>query len=220
VHLDPTFNLDIGSIVATPSLEEKPVAIGIVSSGPTEIRSDAVLGIRMEDSSQGPLISDVLVGSAAEAVGIQPNDIIDSINDKPTKRMRDAVELISQHLPGQTVRFLVKRGSQLIEFSAKLGRFADLDTENGDFQGYLGGKLSERRSGFPSVFQHDTFLLPTHCGSPVVDLQGRVVGINIARAERIASYALPASVVVDLIKELQPKSIEFSTAVSKASSTK
>ena len=72
-----------------------------------------------------------------------------------------------------------------------------VDIENSDFQSFLGGDLSVRRTGFPTVLQHDTFLLPQHCGGPIVDLDGRVVGINIARAERIASYALPA-------KEIQP----------------
>ena len=60
-----------------------------------------------------------------------------------------------------------------------------------DFQNSLGGKLSVRRFGFPLAFQHDTVLRPSDCGGPVVDLDGRVVGFNIARAGRTESYALP-----------------------------
>jgi serine protease Do len=220
IHFDPAVNLEVGSIVATPSLEEKPVAIGIVSSTASEVGSDAVLGIRMSESPQGPLITEVLPGSAAEIAGIKPMDTIVSINDQPVERMRDAVDMIGQHLPGHSVRFLVERGDEQIEYTATLGRFADLDKENGDFQGYLGGALSHRRSGFPLVFQHDTFLLPSHCGSPVVDLQGRVIGLNIARAERISSYALPASVVIDLVKELKPQTVETSNVLSKGKRSK
>ena len=94
-------------------------------------------------------------------------------------------------------KLTVTRDDTNLEITAKLGRRADLDIENSDFQSFLGGDLSVRRTGFPTVLQHDTFLLPQHCGGPIVDLDGRVVGINIARAERIASYALPA-------KEIQP----------------
>ena len=38
---------------------------------------------------------------------------------------------------------------------------------------------------------------------PVCDLEGQVVGINIARAERIASYALPAGTVLPWLNELK-----------------
>src|SRR5690606_15227199 len=64
-------------------------------------------------------------------------------------------------------------------------------------------QLSFRRTGFESVLQHDTFLLPEHCGGPLCDLDGHVVGINIARAERIASYALPAAAILPWIDELK-----------------
>ena len=112
------------------------------------------------------------------------------------------VNAISRHLPGDKIDFGVLRNDKPMTFSATLGRRDDLDVENGDFQSYLGGDLSGRRSGFPTVIQHDTFLLPEHCGGPIVDLDGRVVGINIARAERIASYALPNAIVASSVRRL------------------
>jgi len=53
-----------------------------------------------------------------------------------------------------------------------------------------------------SVFQHDTPLFPEHCGGPMVDLDGQVVGLNIARRGRAASFALPAQLVKTLIDEM------------------
>src|SRR5690606_17538087 len=90
------------------------------------------------------------------------------------------------------------------------------------------GPLSERRTGFPLALQHDTVLTPQECGGPLVDLDGRCVGINIARAGRVNSYALPASVVLPLVAEFKagkyspsptPKSdkIELTTAEAPAS---
>ena len=113
------------------------------------------------------------------------------------------IGMISQHLPGDAVSLLVRRGDDRLTFEAKLGRRADLDQENSDFQSFLGGELSFRRSGFSSVLQHDTFLLPEHCGGPLCDLEGRVVGINIARAERIASYALPAATIIPWVEQMK-----------------
>jgi serine protease Do len=66
----------------------------------------------------------------------------------------------------------------------------------------MGGDLSERRSGFPAVLQHDSVLGPEECGGPVIDLAGRAIGINIARAGRTESYAIPDDVLRPLIDEL------------------
>jgi serine protease Do len=53
---------------------------------------------------------------------------------------------------------------------------------------------------------HDTPLRPKDCGGPLVDTDGRVAGINIARALRVATYALPARDVRQVLNELRRKS--------------
>ena len=50
--------------------------------------------------------------------------------------------------------------------------------------------------GFDQVMQHDTVLDPDECGGPLMDAQGNVGGINIARAGRVVSYALRASLIL------------------------
>ena len=73
----------------------------------------------------------------------------------------------------------------------------------GMLQNSIGGKLSTRRAGFPVALQHDTVLRPEDCGGPVVDLSGKVIGINIARAGRTETFAIPAGEVVGLIEDLK-----------------
>ena len=41
-----------------------------------------------------------------------------------------------------------------------------------------------------------------HCGGPLVNLDGQCVGINIARAERVSSYALPSSTARSAIESM------------------
>ena len=65
----------------------------------------------------------------------------------------------------------------------------------------MSGQRSKVREGFPDVFQHDLPLEPNQIGGPVCDLQGRVLGLNIARAGRIKTYALPASLISQLVEE-------------------
>jgi serine protease Do len=67
--------------------------------------------------------------------------------------------------------------------------------------------LSERRVLFPSALEHDTVLLPNQCGGPLVDLEGNVIGINIARANRVASYAIPADVARPLLESFKTRTI-------------
>jgi serine protease Do len=66
----------------------------------------------------------------------------------------------------------------------------------------MGGPLSERRNGFPTILQHDAVLRPSDCGGPLVDLDGKVIGINIARAGRTESYAAPAEALLPLMYDL------------------
>ena len=56
----------------------------------------------------------------------------------------------------------------------------------------MGGKLSDNRGGYASALQTDLTLGPEECGGPVVNLDGEVIGVNIARGGRVKSFALPA----------------------------
>ena len=66
----------------------------------------------------------------------------------------------------------------------------------------MGSVVSERAEAFDLAIQHDTVLEPWQCGGPLVNLDGNAVGLNIARAGRVASYALPATLVRRIIEEL------------------
>jgi S1-C subfamily serine protease len=46
-------------------------------------------------------------------------------------------------------------------------------------------------------------LQPKDCGGPLVDTEGRAVGINIARALRVTTYALPARIVQETVTALK-----------------
>ena len=52
------------------------------------------------------------------------------------------------------------------------------------------------------AIQHDSVLNPGDCGGPLVDLEGKAIGLNIARAGRVESYALPAGIVRETVEKL------------------
>ena len=197
--------LPLGSLLATASTDRLPVAIGVVSVEARNIRKrPGFLGVGLTPSSEGPLVNLILEKSAAAEAGVKIGDVVRKINGRRIESRQAMVELISGMRPGDRVRLDVLREDEQKTIKAKLGsrdvnsngadRFAEMNA--------MGGPLSRRRSGFATAIQHDTILEPHHCGGPIVDLDGKVVGINIARAARTHSYALTADVVKKAVAEL------------------
>ena len=48
-------------------------------------------------------------------------------------------------------------------------------------------------------------LQPSLCGGPLVNLDSKAIGLNIARAGRVTTYALPAKLVKKILTNLKPK---------------
>jgi len=193
----------VGSWLATPGLETVPISIGVASVAPRLIeRRMPALGVIIEEGDKGPVVREVLPRSGAAKAGLKPNDVITQLDGKQVKSRHGLIQAIRGHRPGDTVRLQLLRGGQPL--TADVGLLDLTEIANGEmFQEEIGGRLSKRRTGFPSVLQHDTVLQPNQCGGPLVDLDGKVVGINIARASRVASYALPVSAVKPVLEKLR-----------------
>ncbi len=190
-----------GSLLATSGLNVWPLAIGVASSDPVSIPSEGKLGIRMENDI--PIVAKLIPGSGAESAGMRRGDLISHVNDQPIKFSSQLIDEVKSRLPGDVIRLTAKRGSQLLEFSVALARHSDLDEALAEFRDFIGGERSDRRTGFGRILQHDSAISHRHCGGPVVDIQGRFVGINIARAARTSSYLLPADEVKVALKQLK-----------------
>ena len=193
----------VGSWLATPGLETVPISIGVVSVAPRQIeRRMPALGVIIEEGDKGPVVHEVMPRSGAAKAGLKPNDVITQLDDKQVESRSGLIQAIRGHRPGDTVRLQLLRGGQPVTADVELLDLTEL--ANGEmFQEEVGGRLSKRRTGFPMALQHDTVLQPNQCGGPLVDLDGKVVGINIARASRVASYALPASAVKPVLEKLR-----------------
>jgi serine protease Do len=197
----------VGSWLATSGLGRDPVAIGVLSVGPRKIPSPAAaMGILLDNREDIARVASVAKDSPAEKVGIVPGDVIRQVNGKDVPGRQKLVETIRSYQPGDKVKLLVQRDMEELTIEVVLGSLTQIAHPEGmdraDFQNHLGGALSERRAGFPIAIQHDSVLKPWECGGPIVDLEGKVVGINIARAGRVESFALPASAVKAILPDL------------------
>ncbi|MEM6553956.1 MAG: S1C family serine protease [Planctomycetota bacterium] len=193
----------LGQWVVVPGLKEVPEAVGVMSAMPRRVNG-VRLGIAMGDrrSDGRSVIGDVIPGMGAEAAGLQQGDILVSIADHPVRNSQDVIDSLQDVIVGDVIEVVVERGGEDLSFEVEM-RLRPLDRSNRDDRmNSMGNRMSERRDGFASVFQHDATLSPAECGGPLLDLQGRCVGINIARAGRIEAYTLPADVVVSALAEL------------------
>lgn len=194
----------IGRFLITPGIEEQPAAIGNMSVVRRLISPrPGVMGISIESAKPGARITKIYPNSGAEKAELKVNDIVIKLAGKDVKDDESLVTAVREMRPGDLVVVTVKRGEQELDATVKLQDAPDVDLNRGALQNQMGGRLSERRVGFPMVIQHDTVLTPEECGGPLVDLSGKVVGLNIARAGRTESYALPTSEIRPLIEDLK-----------------
>ncbi len=173
---------EVGQWVATPGPDGKPLAIGVVSVPRRAIPLiPGALGVVFTDGDEGAEIERVLPKSPAEKAGLQVKDVIKAINGRLAASRADLIKLVKQLPPGAAITLKVLRSAQELDLKATLGKIESPGTRQRDMQNSLGVGVSRRRDNFPVVLQHDSVLRPTDCGGPLVDLSGKVVGVNIAR---------------------------------------
>jgi serine protease Do len=198
-----------GSLVATAAPADEPVAIGVLSADLRKVspprgsrQPRAWLGIGLGAGESGVGVNSVMPSSPAAKAGIRAGDEIRQIDGAVMKSLDQVIQLVAGSTPGRTIKLLVHREDQDLELSVTLTKPREPRLMQDEWGG---GPFSERRWGFAAVLAHDTPLLPRDCGGPLLDTDGRAVGINIARALRVATYALPASVVQQAVSELKRK---------------
>jgi len=182
-------------IAVTAPSGQPPLAVGVVSAGVHQIPDLATkLGMEIDEVKDGPgvRVIGLTPGGVAEKT-IRIDDVFTHINKKLIDTRDDLFEELNR--PGrQAVRLTMKRGGVTQNASFTLGNPGRHATDT---------QVNRRRNGFPQCFQHDAPLSPEDCGGPLVDLDGEVIGINIARAGHSASLAIPTDIVREVVRELK-----------------
>ncbi len=189
-----------GSWLATTSTQDTPAAFGIVSAGLMSVLQRKVrMGVVLKEDS-GAVIEKVYFGTGADQAGLRSGDFIRAVDGKAMSTMQDALTALQACRAGQYVQLTIQRGNNEMETQVRMMDLADDLTDETEME--VNGSISARSSGFTTIFMHDTVLMPNQCGGPLVNLDGRAVGINIARAGRVSSYALPTAVVRSQVNQM------------------
>lgn len=195
----------IGSWMISVGPQKIPLGVGVMSVPRRKIpRSDVrgVLGIQLQ-MIDAAVIERVFPKSGAANGGLLAGDKIVTINQTSIRGRIHLIETIAEYRPGDSVVAKILRDGEELSLTVTLTHpFGDFLSRIA-FQEQMGGPLSFRRDDFEAVYQHDTVILPEDCGGPVVNLEGKAVGINIARAGRTATYVLPADLILEHIDELK-----------------
>ena len=201
----PWFSQDpvVGQWVAAPGPDDTSLALGIVSVPRRAIpHASGAMGVMLADVDGGVRIESVIAQSPAERAGLKAKDIVTHVDGQPVKNRQEAITVVKRHRLGELVKLAIKRDNRPQEVSIKLAKVETQSTRRRDLQNGMGVGISRRADGFPNVLQHDTVLKPVDCGGPLVDLNGRVIGVNIAHAGRTETYCLPTDVLMPLMYDL------------------
>lgn len=157
------------------------------------------LGLMVSPDQDAAKVTRVAFQGAAARAGVRVDDRLLSIQGMAIKDQDALLAVLGKMKPGDSVTLKLMREGKELELKAILDQQRRGQRRD---QNLMGSELSAKRTGFPTYFQTDTVIKPTDCGGPVCDLDGHVIGINIARAGRVESYAVPTEALTPLMADL------------------
>jgi len=196
----------LGSFLAAPQPDGRLAAFGVVAVPSRNLKQtdQAFLGITADPAhdTAGVKVNEVSADSPAAQAGIEEGDVLLSVDGREVNGLFELRNALSGIPPGATLPLVIRRNAETMIRDVEVGARPELPRfPGGRLQQMerMGGPISRVRDEFPSAIESDMRPLPNQIGGPVVDLQGRAVGITLARAGRTRSYVMPASAVVAML---------------------
>ena len=213
----------VGTLVAAVGVDEDPLATGVISIAARSLsdKGKGALGIRFkldgEDSEKGVPIGGVVPNCPADRAGLKEGDVIISVNGTEVEFSHQLQKLVASMKPGDNVKVHYSRSGkeadsefaltsreeltriQEEEFKKQTGATDIPERRQLDPTARMSGSLSTKAGGYPNAVQSDLVIDGQDCGGPVVDVDGNVVALSIARSERVSTYMIPGKVVQNLL---------------------
>jgi S1-C subfamily serine protease len=190
--------LTMGQWLCSVAHSGKETRIGIVSAKIRRIPgTGAALGIRMDEkkppAGKGVRIVGIASESPAEAAGLQEDDVLITVAGEKVTELSRVHDIVKRRQPGEVIDIQFLRQNKEESCRVRLASRTKV-LQNWEGEDFANGGISLRTDNFPEVLQHDIPLFPADMGGPVATLEGKVVGINIARVDRVTTFALPVEV--------------------------
>jgi S1-C subfamily serine protease len=178
--------------------------VGIISANPREIAGGpaVVLGISLGTGENDLRIEEVAKEGGAAEAGLKKGDILVSFTGTKLKNREHLLEMLKSHSPGEKAPLTYKRKGKVIKTEITLMARKEVAAEPVSRNDEMSGRISERRTSFKRVIQHDIPGNTESVGGPLLTLDGECVGMNIARANRVESFAIPMEELQEIIQRL------------------
>ena len=187
--------------------KRRRVNIGIISAKAREIKGElpVMLGVGLKEQDDGVEITAVTKKSGAEAAGILKGDLIKTFDGAEVTKREQILDIIREKQPGDFVEVEFLREGKMLKHKMELRPRKEITgggkaPQNRNDQ--MSGDYSERRNSFPMALQTDIDQISRQTGGPLLNLAGKAVGINIARANRAESFAIPAKEAQQVYQEM------------------
>jgi len=189
---------------ASSSLRRRALP-GILSAKTREIPAygGAALGVVLKQNTKALEIEDVNEKSGAKEAGLQKGDVITALDGKKVAKIEEMAAYMKDKKAGEMVKVTFKRAGKEQVLEVRLAAKGELFAEKSR-NDQMSGRFSSRRTGFPRVIQHDILGNEESVGGPLLDLDGHCIGMNIARADRAQSFAIP----VEDLKEIADRLVK------------
>ncbi|MDZ4286686.1 MAG: PDZ domain-containing protein [Prosthecobacter sp.] len=194
----PSRALTFGQWLAAPAQGGKQFCIGVLSAQRREIKGwGAAMGVRMDDKGVAKLggvrITGIAEDGPAAMAGLQENDVLLALAGERIAKYQRVHEIMSNRQPGEEIEVSYRRDGKETKVNVRLASRTKV-LANWEGEDFANGGVSIRTDNFSQVLQHDLPLGPQDMGGPLLNLEGQVVGINIARVDRVTTFALPTEV--------------------------
>ena len=192
-----------GMILVVPVPGDAASEIGVVGTDrPLTIERDpGVLPLVLEDSPTGVRVTRVPQAVAKETKdGVQAGDLLTHVNGTAVATVEECASVVEKQTAtaGEPVVLTLRRDDREATCIVR----ADSGNIQNRIHQYEYARVSLRRNGFPSALSHDAIVAGANCGGPIVDLEGRIIGVNIARIQRCSTLAISASRVLQLLARM------------------
>ncbi len=212
IDMDSYVQAQEGDVIAAVSPSGHVSDFGVVSVAQRSLRADdqPYLGVVSDPrwDGDGVMIGGVEAGSGAHRSGLRAGDVLMKLNGKPVDGMYSIRAAMVGIRPGETIPVEVKRRNQVIEGKLLTGarpKVMKFPQKRLDMMNSMGNRMSVKRDEFPLVIQSDMTLFPERTGCPVIDVNGKFVGMALSRAGRTETYILPSWVCRELVEGVLPQ---------------
>lgn len=165
--------------------------MSLVSSRIEEPDARPFLGVSWRADRDGAArVASVVPGTPAARAGVLVGDRILSADDRPIATRRSLSEWIATKQVGDALALVIDRKGERRTLVVHLDRRQPSIRvrDRGNTRSSVSRVLPFRTL----VWQQDGVVDPDQCGSAVIDLEGRMVGMNVGRADRTATLVMPA----------------------------